>query len=393
MYKWIYGLLEGWAVPDSWLPGLTQAAMIAGVFAIALTGYYVAHVIISEVVRRIVKRTEVTWDDELFNDRLLRAGAMLVPAIIVVTLLPRCYDDATAAHNWLEKICALYMVFASIQLLCVFVESVYNMLDARERFRAYPLRSIYQIIKLLLIIIGVIIGISTLLGRDPLLLLSGVGASAAVLSLVFKDTIVGLVAGVQLSANDMLRKGDWIAAPKYNANGTVIDVTLTTVKVRNWDNSVSTIPPYALVSDSFQNWEAMKASGARRISRAIYIDVNTVKFCTPAQIERLRSLGMLADADEQHTAHTVNLKLLREYLENYLMNHPEVDTTETLMVRQLDPTPNGLPVELYFFSKTTEWVAYEHLQADIFDHVYASVQEFGLAIFQTPAGRDISALR
>ena len=190
----------------------------------------------------------------------------------------------------------------------------------------------------------------------------------------------------------MLRKGDWIAAPKYNANGTVIDVTLTTVKVRNWDNSVSTIPPYALVSDSFQNWEAMKASGARRICRSIYIDVNTVKFCTPQQIERLQSLGMLVNTDKQHPEQTVNLKLLREYLEHYLMNHPDVDSSSTLMVRQLQPTPNGLPVELYFFSKTTEWVAYEHIQADIFDHVYASVQEFGLAIFQTPAGRDISAL-
>lgn len=365
--------------------------MIVAVLFIAWLSYVFCHRILAAVVRRITLRTEVTWDDELLNDSVLRAGSQLVPAIVVSFMLPSAFSDDAGSLFWVGKLCGLYIVFATVRLLCVFIGAAFDMLDSRERFHAYPLRGTSQLLRLVVVIIGVIVGLSVMLSRDPLLILSGFGASAAVMGLVFKDVILGVVAGVQLSANNMLKKGDWIIAPRFDANGEVIEMTLTTVKVRNWDNSVSTIPPYSLVSDSFQNWEAMRSSGARRVSRSVYIDVNTVRFCTPDELERLRDRGMIGESGADDDAATVNLRLFRSYVERYLASHPMVDGSSMIMVRQLQPTPSGLPVELYFFTSTVDWKDYEHIQADVFDHIYASVAEFGLRIFQTPAGTDFSS--
>jgi miniconductance mechanosensitive channel len=222
-------------------------------------------------------------------------------------------------------------------------------------------------------------------------ILTGLGASAAILMLVFKDTIMGLVAGVQLSANNMLRPGDWITMPKYGADGTVIEVTLTTVKVQNWDNTITTIPPYALVSDSFQNWRGMRESGGRRIKRSLNIDMTTVHFCTPQQLKNFEKRGWL-EGFERTGKEEVNLHVFRHYLERYLRHHPRVNTSLTLMVRQLQPTPQGLPIELYFFSANKDWIPYERLQAEVFDHVLAVLPQFGLKVFQSPTGTDILAL-
>ena len=235
--------------------------------------------------------------------------------------------------------------------------------------------------------VGVVIGIAILFNRNPLTLLAGLSASAAILMLVFKDSIMGVVSGVQLSANNMLKVGDWITIPKYNADGVVIEVTLNTVKVRNWDNTISTIPPYALVSDSFQNWRGMEESGGRRIKRSINIDMNSVGFCTEDQLEKFEKNGWLEGLPKGDRI--VNLTVLRNYLDKYLRNHERVNQNMTLMIRQLQPTAQGLPLELYFFSANTAWVAYEHLQADIFEHLLAMMPEFGLKVFQTPAGTDI----
>ncbi len=389
-------MIERWlataGISPSWLPALTPAAMIVAVLVIAWLAYVFCHKILAAVVRRITLRTEATWDDELLNDHVLRAGCQLVPAIVVSFMLPSAFSDDAGSLFWVGKLCGLYIVFASVRLLCVFIGAAFDMLDSRERFHAYPLRGTGQLLKLVVIIVGVIVGLSVMLGRDPLLILSGFGASAAVMGLVFKDVILGMVAGVQLSANNMLKKGDWIVAPKFDANGEVLEMTLTTVKVRNWDNSVSTIPPYSLVSDSFQNWQAMRNSGARRVSRSIYIDVNTVRFCSSAEIQRLRDRGMIAGDLPDTDAAEVNLRLFRCYVERYLASHPMVDDSSLIMVRQLQPTPSGLPVEMYFFTSTVDWKEYEHIQADVFDHLYASVAEFGLRIFQTPAGADLSGL-
>ncbi len=251
-------------------------------------------------------------------------------------------------------------------------------------------------LKLIAICVGVIIGISALLDKNPAVILTGLGASAAVLMLVFKDTILGLVAGVQLSVNKMLKTGDWITIPTRNINGIVKHVALTTVKVQNYDNTIVTVPPYALISESFQNWNSMQESGARRVMRSINIDMNTIRFCTPDEMRRYEDNGWL-DGMERSGDTEVNLRVFRHYLENYLVNHPRIvvndDKKMFLMIRQLQPTPQGLPIELYFFSSFTAWKPYEYMQADIFDHTIAIIKEFGLKIYQAPSGTDLALIK
>ncbi len=273
----------------------------------------------------------------------------------------------------------------------IFIGNLYKAILRRDNLRVYAVKGVFEMLKLIIIGVGVIIGLSLLIGRSPLAIITALGASAAVLMLVFKDTILGLVASVQLTANKMLHRGDWIMAEKQGVNGEVIDVSLTTVKIRNWDNSVSTIPPYTLVSESFRNYQPMRESGGRRVERAVYIDISTVRFCTSAEIEKLVSAGMLPE--DTDLSLQVNLSLLRVYLERYLSSHPSVNTDMLVMVRQLEPTPSGLPLQLYFFTNTTEWKDFERIQSAIFDHVYAVVGEFGLRIFQTPAGSDLERVR
>ena len=237
--------------------------------------------------------------------------------------------------------------------------------------------------KLIVIGVAVIIALSILIGKTPVAILTALGASAAVLMLVFKDIILGLVASVQLTANNMLRKGDWIVVPKHNANGEVVDVSLSTVKVRNWDNTVTTVPPYSLVSVLFRIISLCRCRG-QACMPGLYVDVNTVRFCTREELEHLRARGWLEGIDMADAGHIVNLQLLRRYLDRYLAMHPEVNPELTYMVRQLDPTTSGLPLQLYFFTRTTAWKEYERIQADVFDHVYAVVGHFGLSVFQTP---------
>ena len=384
----ITSLLRHIYVPEQWLNVAVTATMILAVTLIAAIAYWFARRIVSEAVRRVTRRTEVTWDDDLLPDRVLRAGCRIMPPVVFYMMSPAVFENSPDILAWVIPICRIWLTVSAIRFVCAFLKSAYLTLDARERFHVYPLRGIYQMLTILVVSIGVIICLSIVSGRNPLLIISGLSASAAILMLVFKDTIMGLVAGVQLSANRMLRKGDWIIAPKYGANGEVAEVTLATVKVVNWDNSVTTIPPYALVNDSFQNMQPMRHAGARRVMRSIPVDFSSVRFCTDEQIEQLRAEGMLA-TDTERTGRVVNLRLFRDYMEQYLTTHPQVRTDLMIMVRQLQPTPQGLPVELYFFIADTEWLAYEHIQADIFDHVYAAIPHFGLLIYQSPTGNDI----
>lgn len=248
-------------------------------------------------------------------------------------------------------------------------------------------------IKLVLISGGIIIALSLMLGQTPAAILTALGASAAVIMLVFRDTILGLVASVQLTANKMLHRGDWITCEKHDINGEVLDISLTTVKIRNWDNSVTTVPPYMLVSESFRNFQPMRSSGARRVERSVYIDVNTVRKLSGSEIDTLCKKGLLNSTDGLSGAEdNVNLRLFRQYMEFWLSHQKEVESDSLCMVRQMPPTPSGLPVQFYFFTSTVEWKEYEKIQSDIFDHIYATVGEFGLRIFQTPAGTDISNL-
>jgi miniconductance mechanosensitive channel len=246
-------------------------------------------------------------------------------------------------------------------------------------------------IKLVVTCVGAIIIISIIINKSPLALLTGLGAGTAILMLVFQDTIKGLVAGVQLIANDMLRPGDWITVPKYGADGDVLEVTLTTVKVQNWDKTITTVPPYALINDSFQNWRGMFDIGGRRVKRSINIDMNTVRFCTEAEMEKFKQQEWMKDF-EATGKEEVNLYIFRHYVEYYLRNHPKVNQKMIMTVRQLQPTAEGIPIELYFFSADTGWLNYEHLQAEVFDHIIAMLYIFNLKVFQKPSGTDMQSL-
>ncbi len=372
---------------------INQSAIIIGIILIAIISYHFCHKILALIVKRVTASTKATWDDILLNDAVLSSICQLIPPILFASLLPLAFTEKPVALSYILKGCNIYIVIATVKLVCVFIKALYTLSLQNDTLNAHPLKGLYQMFKLLAIIIGVIIGISIMIDKNPLFILSGIGASAAILMLVFKDTILGLVAGIQLSANDMMKPGDWIIAPKFGANGVVKDVTLTTVKVQNWDMTITTIPPYSLVSDSFQNWRGMQDSGGRRIMRSINIDMNTISFCSPEQLASYKARGWVDDKETPSDDQQVNLHIFRNYIEQYLSHHPKVNTDMTFMVRQLQPTPEGLPLQLYFFSAQKEWIPYEKLQSEIFEHILAMVPQFGLRVFQSPAGSDIIALR
>lgn len=368
---------------------LTTVILLCGIALVACLAYWLTKWVLG-LVEHLVLRSPTDWDDALVNRRLLKALSQLSPAFAVSWMLPGFFGDSPASFSWLSALTSLYILWAAIRVITIFVDNLYDAMSTRPTLKFYAIKGIFQMVKLVIIGIGVIIGLSIVINRSPVAIITALGASAAVLMLVFRDTILGLVASVQLTANNMLHRGDWIVADKHGANGEVIDVSLTTVKVRNWDNSVSTIPPYSLVSDSFRNFEPMKTSGGRRVERAVFIDANTVRFLTRDELDALRSEGWLDGLDISEAEQVVNLGLLRRYLLNWLKNDSRVNPALTTMVRQLDPTSSGLPLQLYFFTRTTEWTVYEQYQSEIFDHLYAVVRRFGLAVFQTPAGTDLA---
>lgn len=379
-------------MPGQYSWSITTVIILVGIFLAAVVLYYILKYLL-QGLEAVVFRTPTDWDDDLINPRFLRSVAQLAPALCVRWLLLGFFGDSADSIRWLSIITSIYILVTAVRIITIFIDNLYDAFVRRPKLRVYAVKGIFQMLKLIMIAVGVIICISILIGRSPVAILTALGASAAVLSLVFKDTILGLVASIQLSANKMLQRGDWITMEKNGVDGEVIDVTLTTVKVRNWDNSVATIPPYSLITDSFRNFQPMKEADARRVRRAVYIDVNTVRYCTADEMADLQARGWLEGLAVEDASRMVNLQLFRRYLENYLATHPDVRKDCIYMVRQLEPTPSGLPVELYFFSAITEWKTFEHIQAEVFDHVYAMVQLFGLRIFQTPAGTDLSRAR
>ena len=365
---------------------LQWAAIIIGAFLLFYICEFLSKKVVIPIVRRFTNSTTSKWDDILLNNDTLKNLCRLVPGIIASFILPFVLKADSTILVFCVKLCKAYIAIIGVGLLCTIFTSLYQITHESEKTKDHTLQGVFQMLKIVVISIGAIVVVSIFFDKDPSNLLAGLGASAAILMLVFKDSILGLVAGIQLSANDMLRPGDWIAMPKYGADGFVIDVTLTTVKVQNWDNTITTIPPYALVSDSFQNWRGMFSSGGRRVKRSINIDTNSITFCEGELRKNLIKKGLIKADEEQKQ---VNLTLFREWLEEWLRNHPAIHKEMTVMVRQLQPTAHGLPLELYFFSSNTAWVVYEHLQAEIFEYIYAILPEYGLKAFQSPAGTDL----
>lgn len=370
----------GWS--ETYVNLAVKAVIILGILVVAYAAAVLFRRLIVPLLQKISARTKAVWDDHLFSDKVMHRAARLIPPLIWYVLLRVAFYDTPVLLNVLHKACLIYLIVAVLQLVAAFLDTLYEISSRHETLRNRPLKGVYQMIKLLAVCVGAILIVSILIGQDATAVLAGLGASAAIIMLIFRDSILGLVAGVQLSANDMLRPGDWITMAKYGADGYVTEVTLTTVKVQNFDKTITTIPPYALVSDSFQNWRGMWDSGGRRIKRSLLIDASSVHNCTAAELAALREKG-LAGAEP-----VVNLYALREYAARYLKGHPGIHPDLMQMVRMLQPTPEGIPVEVYCFTRETDWVAYEAVQGAVFDHLFAVLPDFGLRAYQRSSDRE-----
>lgn len=410
---------------DSTQYGLTEQLVVDSilfslVLLVAFVGYVITRKIIYRVVVKIVKATPNDWDDELLNSRLFTWVSLLVPvAVIWKTALEVFDSDAFGVESQdliiegigyisliVSQVMAIVLILFSLMSVLNIVERIYSRYEVSKKL---PLKSLLQVIKVVLFVVGLIFIISSVMGKSPVLIFSGLGAATAILMLIFKDAILGLVAGIQLSANQMVSVGDWIEMPKFGADGEVAEVALTTVKVINWDKTITTVPTYALIVDSFKNWRGMGESGVRRIKRAIHFDVQSVHVLDKNEMQRMRQFKLLntylaekeaeIDAwnkergvrdDELVNARVLtNIGTFRAYIVEYLKNHPKIVQDQTILVRHLSPGENGLPIEIYAFSTDNAWVNYEDIQSDIFDHLMAIAPEFGLRIFQRPSGMDL----
>ena len=369
-----------------------RVVVILGILLIAYVLDLICRKVVMPGVRKVTAKTQSTWDDYLLSDEVMTNVCHLIPPIVVFALIPFAFPNEPNFLSLILKICTIYITVVVMKLICAFLTSLYTISSEHEKLKNHSMKGFYQMLKLIVVCIGVIIIISELISKDPIAILTGLGAGTAILMLVFQDTIKGLVAGIQLTANDMVRPGDWISMPKYGADGDVMEVSLTTVKVRNWDKTITTVPPYALVNDSFQNWRGMFDIGGRRVKRSIHIDMNTVRFCTEEELAHFKQQPWM-EGFEETGKEEVNLYLFRHYLDYYLRHHPKVNQDMIMLVRQLQPTEHGMPIELYFFSANTAWVKYEALQAEVFDHVLAVVHRFGLKVFQSPTGLDLQGLK
>ena len=308
---------------------MQQIVTVVAILIIAFILDYVCRRGIIPIIRKIVRKTKIEWDDYLLNDKVLNNACHLIPPIVIYLLLPLAFPPLSPLLSYLLMFLQIYIVVVTVRLINAVISSLYELSNRSDKLKDRPLKGVYQMMKMVVIGIGAIIIFSLLLDKDPSRLLTGLGASAAILMLVFKDTIMGLVAGVQLSAYDMLRPGDWISMPKYGADGVVQEVTLNTVKVQNWDKTITTIPPYALVSDSFQNWRGMRESGGRRIKRSLHIDMNSIRFCTVDEVDYFAAQGWISEA-EKADGQIVNLHVFCHYIEHYLQSLQEVNTGMTV---------------------------------------------------------------
>ena len=415
LQQWINSYLIKWGLVHDSANIWDNLIVLLLVIAVTVSIDYTCRYIFLGLFKRFAKRTKNQWDDLIVERKIINKLMHLIPAILVYIMLPLALprSEMPTLLGILQMICSIYIVAVILRFINAALNLLLEIYNRKEAFKNKPLKGFVQIIQVLVFFVGFIIIISILIGKSPATLFAGLGASAAILMLVFKDTILGFVAGIQLSANDMLRPGDWITMTKYGADGTVIEVTLNSIKVRNFDNTITMIPPYALVSDSFQNWRGMQESGGRRVKRSINIDMNSVRFCTPEMLEKFRKIALLTeyvDTKQQeletyNKEHNIdgsilvngrrqtNLGVFRAYLVNYLKSNPDVNKDLTCMVRQLQPTEKGIPMELYFFAATTVWIPYEGIQADVFDHILAILPEFGLQVFQEVSGSDLRHLR
>ena len=382
---------------------LTVLAIVLSIIA-----NFVAKRLILKGLAHIIVRTETKWDDIFLERKVFDKLSHLAPAIVLYIMMPLALEGYDQLIAFATCVVFVYMIIIGVLVIDSFLNAVHDIYRTMEVSKEIPIKSFIQILKVVIYFVAIIFIISAILNKTPLYFFSGLGALTAVLLLIFKDAILGFVAGIQLAANKMVSHGDWIEMPKYGADGDVLEVALTTVKVQNWDKTVTTIPTYALISESFKNWRGMQLSGGRRIKRSVYIDINTIKFCTEEMIERFSKIRYIAEYMEKkkkelaeynaahhlddsvptNKRHLTNVGTFRAYMISYLRNHPMINQEMTFLVRQLALAEHGLPIEIYVFCKDKVWAHYEAIQSDIFDHILSIVPEFDLKVFQNPAGSD-----
>jgi len=391
---------------------LSALTALIGVILLAFLANFVMRRVIIVFIRRLLSRTKSERDDILIRRRVFERLSQLAPAFVIYALGPLALTDFPIMAAFCVKFSLVYMIFVGV----LFVDGMINAgLEVYRTFRIsrdFPVTSFAQVAKLILYFLGFIATLSILLGESPMTFIAGLGALAAVLMFVFKDLILGLVSGIQLSANRMVAVGDWIEIPKYGVDGDVMEIALTTVKIRNFDKTITTVPTQALINESFKNWRGMTETGGRRIKRSIHIDVSSIRFCDEEMLARYAKIkhiegyiekkrDELAEYNDQATIdhsllvngrHLTNIGTFRAYIEAYLRNHPKISKSLTLLVRQLQATEHGLPIEIYTFTNDTNWINYEVIQADIFDHILAAASEFDLRLFQDPTGGDFQTM-
>ena len=381
--SWMNGILIGWGV-DPKIANTFDEMIIAALLVILAIGLdYLCQAIFVGSMKKLAQHTHYQWDSLLLKRKVVHHLVHTIPGILVYALLPLAFIRGKGLLLLSQKICAVYIVFALLLAINGFILVFLDMYNMRQVNKNRPIKGFMQVLQVLLFFIGGIVIIAILIGKSPASLFAGLGASAAILMLVFKDTILGFVAGIQLSANDMLRPGDWITVPGSNANGIVQEITLNTVKIQNFDNTISTVPPYTLVSSPFQNWRGMVESGGRRVMKSIFLDLNTIKFCTPDMLNTFRKeIPLLADYKPDEGVTPTNSQMFRVYVEKYLTSLPVVNTDLDLIISQLQSTEYGVPIQIYFFSRNKIWKEYERIQSDIFDHFFAMVPKFELKVYQ-----------
>jgi miniconductance mechanosensitive channel len=398
---------------DAIHPLLPPAAGLLALLVGAIIINLIAKQILVRSVRAVARRSSATWDDALVKHNVFGRLVQVVPAVIVFVGVPFVPGLPEDGSQLIRNVAMGYTVLMLTLALTAILSAANAIYAASAAGKERSLKGFVQLVQIVVWILGGVLIVATVLDRSPLLLLSGFGAMTAILLLVFKDTILSLVASVQLTAQDMVRVGDWIEMPQFGADGDVVDVQLHTVKVQNWDKTITTIPTHRLITDSFKNWRGMSQSGGRRIKRCIFLDVSSIRFQTRDEVDHFTRFALLKDYikdkeqeltdynaglasevdAEVNRRRLTNVGTFRAYAYNYLKNHPKIHAGMTLIVRQLAAGPEGLPLEIYCFTSTTEWAAYEDIQSDIFDHLMAIVPEFGLRLYQKPAGSDLVNLK
>jgi len=402
-YMISFGLSEGISLH---LSNVINAIIII-LFGVLI--YLITKNIILRILEKIILKSKAKWDDLLLKNKVFERTIHIIPAFVIYAIAP----IFPAYQDWIQRIAYCYFVIVLVLVINKLFDAVNDIYNNFEVSRERPIKGFLQVLKIFAFTIGIIVIVAALIDRSPLLLLSGIGAATAVLLLIFQNSILGFVASIQLASNNMLKIGDWIEMPQYGADGDVLEISLHAVKIQNWDKSITTIPTYAFISESFKNWRGMQESGGRRIKRAIYIDTTSIKICDEEMLERYSKIQYIEkyiedkkkeimeynninDIDTSSIVngrHLTNIGTFRAYVVNYLKNHPELHKDRTLMVRQLNPTEKGVPIEIYAFTKTTVWINYEAVQSDIFDHILAIVPEFDLRVFQNPTGYDFRKLQ